>query len=33
MLTTSIKYDIMLNERFYATMISTIPYKLYENGG
>lgn len=33
MLTTSIKYDVMLNERFYATMTSTIPYKLYENGG
>ena len=32
MLTTRIKYDVMLNERFYATMISTIPYKLYENG-
>lgn len=32
MLTTSIKYDVMLNERFYATMISIIPYKLYENG-
>lgn len=33
MLTTSIKYDVMLNDRFYATMTSTIPYKLYENGG
>lgn len=33
MLTASIKYDVMLNERFYATMTSTIPYKLYENGG
>ena len=33
MLTTRIKYDVMLNERFYATMTSTIPYKLYENGG
>ena len=32
-LTTRIKYDVMLNERFYATMTSTIPYKLYENGG
>lgn len=33
MQTTSIKYDVMLNERFYATLTSTIPYKLYENGG
>ena len=33
MLTTSIKYDVMLNDRFYATLTSTIPYKLYENGG
>lgn len=33
MLTTSIIYDIMLNDRFYATLTSTIPYKLYENGG
>ena len=33
MLTTRIKYDIMLNECFYATLTSTIPYKLYENGG
>lgn len=33
MLTTSIKYDVMLNERYYATLTSTIPYKLYENGG
>lgn len=33
MLTTRIKYDVMLNERFYATMTSIIPYKLYENGG
>ena len=33
MLTTSIKYDVMLNERFYATLTSTIPYKLCENGG
>lgn len=31
MLTTSIKYDVMLNERFYATLTSVIPYKLYEN--
>ena len=33
MLTTRIKYDVMLNDRFYATLTSTIPYKLYENGG
>ena len=33
MLTTSIKYDVMLNDRFYATLTSTIPYRLYENGG
>ena len=33
MLTTRIKYDIMLNDRFYATLTSTIPYKLCENGG
>lgn len=33
MLTTSIKYDIMLNNRYYATLTSTIPYRLYENGG
>ena len=33
MMTTSIKYDVMLNDRFYATLTSTIPYKLYENGG
>ena len=33
MMTTIIKYDVMLNERFYATMTSVIPYKLYENGG
>ena len=23
----------MLNERFYATLTSTIPYKICENGG
>lgn len=33
MLTIRIKYDVMLNERFYATLTSTIPYKLYDNGG
>ena len=33
MLTTHIKYDVMLNDRFYATLTSTIPYRLYENGG
>ena len=33
MLTTRIKYDVMLNERFYATLTSVIPYKLYDNGG
>lgn len=33
MLTTRIKYDVMLNERFYATMTSVIPFKLCENGG
>ena len=33
MLTTRIKYDVMLNDRFYATLTSTIPYRLYENGG
>ena len=33
MLTTRIKYDVMLNERFYATLTSTIPYKICENGG
>ena len=33
MLTTSIKYDVMLNDRFYATMTSVVPYKLCENGG
>lgn len=33
MLTTRIKYDVMLNERFYATLASTIPYKICENGG
>ena len=33
MLTTRIKYDVMLNDRFYATLTSTIPYKLYENEG
>lgn len=33
MLTTSIKYDVMLNDRFYATLTSVIPYRLYENGG
>ena len=33
MLTTRIKYDVMLNDRFYATLTSTIPYKLYENDG
>ena len=33
MLTTRIKYDVMLNDRFYATLTSTIPYKIYENGG
>ena len=32
MLTTRIKYDVMLNDRFYATLTSTIPYKIYENG-
>lgn len=33
MLTTRIKYDVMLNERFYATLTSAIPYELCENGG
>ena len=33
MLTTRIKYDVMLNERFYATLTSVIPYKLCDNGG
>ena len=33
MLTTRIKYDVMLNERYYATLTSVIPYKLCENGG
>ena len=33
MLTTRIKYDVMLNERFYATLTSAIPCKLYDNGG
>ena len=33
MLTTRIKYDVMLNERFYATMTSVIPFKLCENWG
>lgn len=32
MLTTRIKYDVMLNDRFYATLTSTIPYKIYDNG-
>ena len=33
MLTTRIKYDVMLNDRFYATLTSTIPHRFYENGG
>lgn len=33
MLTASIKYDVMLNDSFYATLTSVIPYKLYENEG
>lgn len=33
MLTTRIKYDVMLNDRYYATMTSVIPFKLCENGG
>ena len=33
MLTIRIKYDVMLNERFYATLTSVVPYKLYDNGG
>ena len=33
MLTTSIKYDVMLNDSFYAALTSVIPYKLYDNGG
>ena len=32
MLTTLIKYDVMLNDCFYATLTSVIPYKLYDNG-
>lgn len=33
MLTTRIKYDVMLNERFYATLTSVIPYRLCGGGG
>ena len=32
MLTTSIKYDVMLNDRFYATLTSVIPYRLCGGG-